>query len=173
MADRKRGYAFTLKGDGMDFSREVDEPTARSLLNLALGGGVPASLAAAKGGSGSPGASTQAPTSLREFLNNHHAKRIPEKIVTIGEYLTSNGAADFSKDDVLTQFRVARELMPGNFRRDIIWTIANGWIAEDVKNSGRFYVTQAGKRAVEEKFSKEIKKKSGFRSVRRNRRRSA
>ncbi|MGB7101895.1 MAG: hypothetical protein WBD95_24405, partial [Xanthobacteraceae bacterium] len=90
---------------------------------------------------------------------------------TIAEYLTAGGATDFSKDDVLTQFRIAREAMPGNFRRDFSWAISTGWIAEDPHDPNRFYITQSGKRAVEGNFSKEVTKNSGFRSVRRRRRR--
>ena len=170
MPSGKRGYDFTLKGEGIDFVGAVDQATARSLLNVVLGSKsistVPSKTEHEKSRAVRP------PISLREFLNAHGAKRIPEKIVAIGEYLTASGAADFSKDDVLTQFRMAREPMPGNFRRDFAWAIATAWIAEDVQNPGRFYVTQSGKQAVDESFSGEVTKNSGFRSVRRKRRRS-
>jgi hypothetical protein len=167
----KPAYAFTLKGNEIDFVGNVDQATARSLLNIVLGAKAGAS---PMPGTERAGSGTNDPphTSLREFLNAHDAKRIPEKIAAIGEFLTRNGAADFSKDDVLKQFRVAREAMPANFHRDINWAIATGWIAEDAQNAGRFYVTQSGKKAVDGKFSGEVTKNSGFRSVRRKRRRS-
>jgi hypothetical protein len=173
MAGAARKYGFTLRGEDIDFAGNVDQRTAKSILDFVLGGEstrLPAAPA--------PGAEAQRPgtvltrLSLREYLNVHTAKRIPEKITAIGEYLTTNGAADFSKDEVLAQFRIAREAMPGNFNRDFNWAIATGWIAEDGQNPGRFYVTQSGKQAVEGNFSGDLTKNSGIRAVRRKRRRS-
>ena len=124
----KRSYAFTLKGEGIDFTGHVSHGIARSLLDIVLGS------EAHDPRSDGPTAKRQAndppKMSVREFLNDHGAQRIPEKIATIAEYLTAGGATDFSKDDVLTQFQIAREAMPGNFRRDFSWAISTGWIAE-------------------------------------------
>jgi hypothetical protein len=168
MSGGKRSYAFTLKGDGIDFAGAVDQFTARSLLNVVLGA-KSSSSHELPGVGREQGTASNPPISLREFLDGHGAKRIPEKIVVIGEYLTTNGAVDFTKDDVLSHFRIAREAMPGNFPRDFNWAIATGWVAEDVKNPGRFYVTQSGKQAVDGNFSREVTKNSRFRSVRRKR----
>jgi hypothetical protein len=172
MAERTGGYAFTLKGEGINFVGDVTQVIARTLLDVILKGGSPDPSDKLSNRDGATSANSLPRKSLREFLNDHEAKRIPEKIVTIGEYLTVNGAADFSKDEVLTQFRIAREAMPGNFRRDFSWAVATGWIAEDIAHHNRFYVTQSGKQAVSGNFSDEITKHSGFRSVRRKRRRS-
>ncbi len=169
MPPQKLDYAFTLKGDGIDFAGHVNRSTARSLLDVVLGrtSNPPRDPQAVKG------QIRDVPKqSVREFLNDHGAKRIPEKIAAIGEYITAHGATDFSKDEVLTQFRVAREVMPANFRRDFSWAIATGWIAEDPDHPGRFYITQSGKQAVGGSFSSDVTKNSGFRSVRRRRRRS-
>jgi hypothetical protein len=169
MVSEERLYAFSLKGAGMNFAREVDESTARALMQIALGGPAVGEDEQTRPQSNGrkQGVSSQ---SVREFLNGHQAKRNPEKIATIGEYLASIGVSNFSKDDLLSQFRTARESMPRNFSRDLAWAVATGWIAEDPQSPGSFYVTQTGKIAVEANFSAEIKKKSGFRSVRRRRR---
>ena len=70
----------------------------------------------------------------------------------IGEYLIRNGTADFSKDEVLAQFRIAREVMPGNFRRDFSWAIATGWIAEDCPQSGSLLCNAVGQTGGRRKF---------------------
>ena len=169
MATKERLYAFSLKGTGMNFARQVDESTARALMHIALGGSAPAEDESAKSQPSRP-TQVSGTRSVREFLNEHQAKRNPEKIAAVGEYLMSIGVSNFSKDDLLSQFRTARETMPRNFGRDLAWAIATGWIAEDPQSPGSFYVTQSGKLAVEANFSAEIKKKSGFRSVRGRRR---
>jgi hypothetical protein len=74
---------------------------------------------------------------------------------------------------VKARFRNAGEPVPGNLPRDFTWTISNGWIAEDAHNLGHYYVTQKGKTAIAERFSGEVKRKSGFKSGARRRRRSS
>jgi hypothetical protein len=172
MAERKLGYVFTLKGEGIDFTGAVDQPIARSLLDVVLASGNSSPPTNRRTDNETARVKNPPRQSLREFLSEHGTKRIPEKIVAIGEYLTTNGAADFSKNDVLTQFRIAREAMPGNFGRDFNWAIATGWIAEDAGTPGRFYVTKSGEQAVDRNFSSEVTKNSRFRSVRRKRRRT-
>jgi hypothetical protein len=172
--EKEPTYRFTLKGKGLDFANEVGLPIARQLLNVALGGQPPAwshRPAVDQGGSAAT-ESDQLPLqhSLREFLDHVEARRNPEKIVAIGEYLTIHeNRSDFSKDEVLSQFRVAREPVPGNFPRDFTWALSIGWIAEDAHNRGRFYVTKTGKAAIQERFSRAIKKKSVIKPARRRR----
>jgi len=172
----KARYDFTLKGDDINFAGSVGTAVARSMLDLAMGVRTPSTSESESDGVGKREKGREvvgAPEmSVREFLNAHNARRIPEKIAAIGEYLNSGGTEDFSRDDVLAQFRIAREAMPGNFRRDFNWAIATGWIAEDPKTLARFYVTQSGKQAVDANFSGEITKNSGFRTVRGKRRRA-
>lgn len=167
MKGRDEEYAFTLKGAGIDFAGRVNQARARSMLDIAIGV-KPAPIGKAE--AEKPGYSLPS-ESPREFLNSSGAKRLPEKIVAIGEFLSARGEADFSKDEVLREFRLAREAMPGNFSRDLRWAIATGWIAQDSEDPKRFYVTQSGKDALEAKFSGETTKNSGFRSLRRKRRR--
>jgi hypothetical protein len=166
-------YSLTLKGEGISVSREVDQAVARSILEIVLGGDPEA--AATGEHPKSPGVKGgRNRVSLREFLDGSEAKRMPDKIVTIGEYLISQaGQEDFTGDDVRERFRAAGEVPPANFGRDFKWTISNGWVAEDPKKAGHYYVTQTGKTAIQGKFSGEIKKKSGFKPLGRRRRKGA
>lgn len=169
--EKPQSYTLTLKGDGVSISREIDEITATAVIQAMMGSGI---------GAASPfNRDRQASVppsglrkSLREALDEAEAKRMPDKIVTIGEFLISQaGQEDFSKEDVRARFRAAGEAAPGNFGRDFAWTVSNGWVAEDPNNPGRYYVTQTGKAAIEAKFSGEVKKKSGFKPAGRRRRR--
>ena len=94
--------------------------------------------------------------SLREFLDEVHAKRKPDQIVTIGRYITQfEGQADFSRDEVKSRFSVALEPMPANFPRDFRVAERNGMIAKVHGKEGRFYITKTGLRAIKDKFAKE------------------
>ena len=111
--------------------------------------------------------------SLREHLTATEAKRNPDKILAIADYLERiEGLHGFSKDDIKARFRTAGESPPGNFPRDFSWTVSNGWIAEDAQTKGQFYVTRTGQSAVEAGFSDDVTKTSKLRSSRRRRNRS-
>jgi hypothetical protein len=78
----------------------------------------------------------------------------------------------FTKDDIRGRFRLSGEAAPANFPRDFIWAVKNGWIAEDPKSPGSFYVTQKGRNAIENNFSSEVKKGTPQPAARRRPRKS-
>ncbi|MCT8999010.1 hypothetical protein [Chelativorans intermedius] len=177
-SEPKETFAITIKGDGISIEKSVSSQTARQLINIILGGGgstyenvprqehpVSSNRVSAEerssGPLGSPGPSVSPGrrVSLREFLDDAQAQRNPDKIVAIAEYLYVHDSIDlFTRDDIKGRFRVAGEAAPANFPRDFSWAVRNGWIAEDLKSAGSFYVTQKGRTAIENKFSGEIKK---------------
>jgi hypothetical protein len=177
MADAaKTSYSLTLKGEGISVSRDVDQSIARAIMELVLGGVEPPrpGTKTNERASSSPTNAQLTRLSLREFLDQAEPKRNPDKIVAIGEYIIQHDKQpEFTRDDVKTRFRNAGEPVPANFPRDFTWAISNGWIAEDAHNAGQHYVTQKGKTAIAEKFSGEVKKKSGFKPSGRRRRRSS
>jgi hypothetical protein len=164
-------YTLLLKGDGISIEREIDQTTARAVVGIVMGGLPEKMPGPAPAQNGSPVArASRDHVSLREFLNEAEARRMPDKIVSIGEYLIAHaGQEEFSADDLRNGFRSAAEPLPANFRRDFQWTISNGWIAEDPRNPGAYYVTQSGRAAIEAKFSGDVKKKTGFGTKRRRR----
>lgn len=172
---KSSSYNLTLKGEGISVSRDVDQSIARAIMELVLGGGAPVNSAVPTHRAPATQAHAQITRlSLREFLDQAAPNRNPDKIVAIGEYIIQHDQqSDFTKDDVKARFRNAGESPPANFPRDFTWAISNGWIAEDAHNAGRYYVTQKGKAAIAEKFSGEVKKRSGFKPTGRRRRRNS
>lgn len=155
-------YSLKLEGQGISVSRNVGQDLARAILDIVMGGNVRAR----------PGKTAPEPNdvredrgrpslSLHEFFENSQAKRNPDKIAVIGEYIIEHeGRHAFSRDELRGRFREAGEAVPANFPRDFGWALKNGWIAEDLENRGSYYVTKKGKEAIEEKFSFEIRKKT-------------
>jgi fibronectin type 3 domain-containing protein len=100
-------------------------------------------------------------TSIREFLDSCEAKRVPDKITAIGKYLKiHNNQMDFDKNDLISNFESAAEPVPKNIARDLKWTLKACWIALKSGSKDRYYVTNSGKTAVEQKFSKAVVKKT-------------
>jgi hypothetical protein len=180
MAEDAATYELKIEGCGLSLSRKIDEVALRSILHVILGGnellkGFPDSNEPS-GAQTMVGSATDGPrsrVSLREHLTATAAKRNPDKILAIADYLERvEGLHGFAKDDIKARFRSAGESPPGNFPRDFAWTVSNGWIAEDAHIKGQYYVTRTGQSAIEAGFSGDVTKTSKLRANRRRRGRS-
>lgn len=106
--------------------------------------------------------------SIREFFNEVEPSRNPDRIATIGRYLERFiGNDTFTRDDLTKWFMQARAAVPKNLARDINWAIRNGWIAEDPRQEGTYYLTEAGVSVVDKKFPDEALEKTRLPSKRR------
>lgn len=162
-------YTVSIKGNGVTIEKTVPAQVARQMINVIMGGAAASEdFLSQRGASvsrkGTDGvdlslASGSRRTSLREFLEESEAKRNPDKIISIAEYLLQYEKVElFTKEVIKSRFRLAGEAAPANFPRDFTWAVKNGWIAEDSNSTGSFYVTQRGRNAIENKFSSEVKK---------------
>ncbi|QBR70409.1 hypothetical protein CU048_02975 [Beijerinckiaceae bacterium] len=169
-------YSVSIKGNGITIEKSVASHLARQMINMILGGtttyGSVSPQEPLVSGNRTSGTSTAPPpgggrTSLREFLDESQATRNPDKITAIAEYLIAHeGTESFTRDDIKGRFRTAGEAAPANFPRDFTWAVKNGWIAEDPKSPGSFYVTKKGRTAIENKFSDEVRKATAKPSTR-------
>lgn len=165
-----RKYTLSLKGEGMAVEREIDEDMALEVLGIVMGGGggVDTTHAEDKQGASRAKARRNGRQSLREYLDEVQAKRNPDKILAIAKYAIENtDKGTVTRNDVKTGFKDAAEAVPGNYGRDFRWVVRNGWLAQDSSNKNEFYVTDTGSEALEQKFSAEIKKKTGVSKGRR------
>lgn len=173
-------YELSLKGEGITVERTVEKGVALQILAAVLGtGGMPTKVAGGLARSTAVRSSADAdiaisagrPQSLREYLDGAEAKRNVEKILAIAKYLElSNPETTITADVIKAQFRKASEKVPGNYARDFRWAVSNGWLAPIDGAPGEYYITNTGTTAVEEKFSSEIKKKTGVEKARPRRR---
>lgn len=166
-------YELSLKGRGVTVNRTIDEDIALEILAAVMRAARPSAPHRPHGGqpgARSPGGRGQ---SLREYMDEVGPKRNVEKILTVASYLgAARGQDTFGKDDVKREFRSASEPAPGNYPRDFNWAIQAGWIAP-TDEPGQFFVTDTGRRAVEAKFPKEVRKGTGVQKTRRRRSRKA
>ena len=181
MEDEAPKFELKIEGAGLSLSRTVDGVKVRTLLHIVLGGsGILPFAPPASAGSGlgvapvvGANASTSglgARTSLREYLTGTGAKRNPDKILVIADYLERHeGVQGFTREDIKGRFRSAGESPPGNYPRDFNWALTNGWIAEDPSARGQYYVTRTGQSAIEAGFSLDVIKGSKQKSGRRRR----
>jgi hypothetical protein len=164
-------YELTLKGQGVEVDRKVDEEVALQILATVMGGGQV---------TGARPPVRQRPVqsradgrgqALREYLDEVQPKRNVDKILAVASYLkVERGAETFGADDIKKQFRSASEPVPGNYSRDFRWAVAAGWVAPVSDEPGEFYVTKKGDEAVEARFSAEVKRSTTVgKTVRRRR----
>lgn len=161
-------YAVSIDGNGIKIQKSVPAHIARQMVNVIMGGAIPCEPVSrqeapvsknSSSGTGHAPPSGGRRTSLREFLDESKASRNPDKITAIAEYLVVHEAIElFTRDDIKGRYRVAGEAAPANFPRDFAWAVKNGWVAEDTKTQGSYYVTQKGRAAIDNKFSDEVRK---------------
>jgi hypothetical protein len=178
----EENFAVSIVGDGVTIEKNVPAHVARQLISLVIGGAAsygPVSRQETSVATNGAAGSAHSPhsgarrTSLREFLEDSQASRNPDKITTIAKYLAQHEEMElFTKDDIKGKYRSAGEAAPANFPRDFAWAVRNGWVAEDPKSAGSFYVTSKGHAAVENKFSDEVKKTTAQPAVRRRSRKA-
>lgn len=154
-------YTVSIRGNGIEVEKSVPAHVARQVINAVMGGAVSDSASVSgKHADGASAASSGARrTSLREFLEESQARRNPDKITAIAEYVFQFEEIElFTKEDIRGRFRLSGEAAPANYPRDFTWAVKNGWISEDPKSPASFYVTQKGRNAIENKFSSEVKR---------------
>ncbi|WP_157727427.1 hypothetical protein [Stappia sp. ES.058] len=152
--DSSEAFELTLSGSGISIQRKVNSATAAHIMHLVLGG-TPAPGLGNAAPTGAPSASSEAPVSLREYLDEVNASKKPDQIVAIGHFMSLHeGLTAFSKDDIKSRFSLAKEPMPANFPRDFNLALKSGAIAPAHQNAGYFYVTKSGIGLVQNSFKK-------------------
>ena len=167
MAD-KEAYSVKLTGPGVTIDREVSKELAEQVVLLVMTGQVSTAAAAPPTppvgyGSPTPSPSPGVPgdLSVREFLDQTDAKRVPDKITAMAVFLRDvRKQSHFQRADMVEQFQAAHERVPKNLSRDIAWAAKAGWIAPKVGTNDTYYVTKSGGDAVAARFSKEVVQKT-------------
>ena len=165
-------YDLMLEGDGISIRQVISREKAMQVVMLLLCGSASSQPPAAGNGPAlvpmaripSPASGRtdgEPPLSIGEFLHEHNAKRNPDKITAIAAYLMDyDQKPHFTKDDVIAEFQAAGEPSPANFSRDWRWVVTNRWIAVRRDDPDTYYVTTLGRKALQERFSDEIRKAS-------------
>jgi hypothetical protein len=141
-------YKLSLTGEGITVERDVSGDVARDIIALVMGGTVTSRGTRQTTPSGPKGATGK---SIREFIDETGAKKNPQIVTAIGQYLIDQeGQERFTRTEVKARFAQAGEPTPANIHRDFALAVTSGWIAENPRNE--FYVTDSGRRAIEARF---------------------
>jgi hypothetical protein len=96
---------------------------------------------------------------VREFMIQQNPKNDVQKSLLIGYYLENfRGISPFNLNDLKTVFNKAKEPLPPNLNDKVNMNIAKGYLAEaDEKKDSKkaWFVTQTGKKAVEDGLNKQ------------------
>ncbi len=169
-------YKVKIEGPGLNLEKEVSAAVGEQVVVLlvtgqAVGGGRHNMTGAQLGETGKrdgarivvgPGQGDGSPNmSIREYMNECLAQRIPDKIAAIGAFLRKHrGQQSFTRSDLEIMFEEAAEPIPRNMPRDIKWAVRVGWVAQKSGDKGVYYVTHPGMNAVQNRFPGEMVKKT-------------
>ena len=171
----KEEYHLRLKGPGITIDKVIDPQTAGAIAQMTFSG-VSTDVTHGQGAKVPQWtlASSMQRISLREYLlTNVPDRGIHAKILAVGRYLRDlENKGDFNREDVRSRFRSAGEPQPANFHRDFQKAVRAGWIAEDHRNRGRYYVTRTGDEAIDRR-QRLVPAATFTRAARKNRRSAA
>jgi hypothetical protein len=159
-------HHITLSGAGLSLDKEISEDLANRITMLVLSGGKSETPDAGKGPEakaslGVTGSSSAKNKSIREYLLETKATKIPQQITAIGHHLleAESGKANFSMAELIKGFGDAKETAPSNPHRDVGRAIKSGWIAPRTGEKDAYYVTGTGLTAIENRFPKTKRKR--------------
>lgn len=156
----------TIKGTGISITRSVDEATMSAIIALLFGG--PGALQSgggtlrqpaqphqpqSSGGGGGTAPMWDPDLTLGEFIAETEARTFQQKICAAGYYLIKfDGKDSFDRDGIKAALVAAHEDLPGNYGRDFTAAASSKLIAAKPGESGQYFVTTTGRRAVESHF---------------------
>ncbi len=150
-------FTIKLDGSGLKLDQKVSKELANRIVMLVLSDGKTGDQNDAepdrlertpsrKSGSGRT-------LSLREYINQHEAKKITQQMTAIGAYYQEkNNLQYFTRAELNGGFEEAKLQPPANPSRDIARTIGEGWIAPKSDADDQYYVTGTGESALEKNF---------------------
>jgi|SoiMethySBSTD1v2_1073268.scaffolds.fasta_scaffold417405_1 hypothetical protein len=101
----------------------------------------------------SAGRTTKGRAVLRDFVEASGAKNIAAQITAIGAFVCeAEGKEEFTRDEVDGNFKGAGLAPPKNIHRDFQSALSKGWISEDRKSPGQYFITGKGEKALQNKF---------------------
>lgn len=179
----EKGFRLKLSGQGVSVDRVVSADVAHQIVAIALGASAvtvteplrAGSDSATTGGREAQPVTGRTAPSVREFLLQQEAKRIPEQIASMALYLKNHrNTAVFTSKELVKAFEDAQEPVPKNLPRDVGWTVRIGWIAPKIGMKNTYYLTSSGEAAVGAKFPADVRRKTkAYSSSRRGRKRRA
>jgi hypothetical protein len=139
-------YQVKISGPGMNVDTMTDGPTARALMEIIMSGATePPTMV--------PTAGPQQTMTLREFVGSSGAKSTSAQILAIAEFVrTTKHRDEFTLDDIGSRLGLAGLTPPADLARDFQTAADHGWIAEDPRALGHFFITTKGHEALRGKF---------------------
>ncbi len=139
-------YQVIISGPGVNVDTMTDEPVARTLMAVVMGGLTEPPRTMPPGGK-------RETTTLRDFVASSGAKSTAAQILAIAQFVrTMERKDEFTRDEIGGKFELAGLAPPADLARDFQTAANHGWIAEDPRALGHFFITSGGHEALRKKF---------------------
>jgi len=145
--DGSKQYHIKISGPGVNLDTMIDAPTARVLMQIVMGGLTEPS-------AGVPPAAQQQTMPLRDFVASSGAKTVAAQILAIAAFVCMTERRDeFTRGEIGDKFTLAGLAQPADLAGAFQAAADNGWIGEDPRALGHFFITKGGHQALREKFA--------------------
>ncbi len=139
-------YHVKISGPGVNLDTMIDAPTARVLMQIVMGGLTEPSSAIPQG--------AREQISLRDFVASSGAKTVAAQILAIAAFVCMTERRDeFTRGEIGDKFTLAGLAQPADLAGAFQAAADNGWIGEDPRALGHFFITKGGHEALRKKFA--------------------
>lgn len=145
----RKQYHVKVSGPNVNIDTMTDEIIARAVMHVVMSGLTEPVRVPSGGQERSP----TSLTSLRAFVASSGAKGVPAQILAIAEFVCATENKDeFTRDEIGDKFALAGLRPPENLA-DKFQAAANyGWIGQDARALGHYFITKHGHEMLSTKF---------------------
>jgi len=139
-------YQVIISGPGVNVDTMTDETVARALMAVVMSGSTEPPRAV-------PTRGPRETTTLRDFVASSGAKSTAAQILAIAQFVrTTERKDEFTRNEIGGKFELAGLTPAADLARDFQAAANHGWIAEDARALGHFFITTKGHEALRKKF---------------------
>jgi hypothetical protein len=148
--DSSKKYHVTVSGPDVNIDTMTDETVARVVMHVIMSGMTEPPVGVA------PASQQRKPTSLtslQDFVASSGAKGAAQQILAIAEFVCATGNKDeFTRDEIGGKFALAGLPAPDDLPRYFQLAADYGWIGEDARALGHYFITKHGHETLRAKF---------------------
>jgi hypothetical protein len=147
--DGSKKYHVTVSGPDVNIDTMTDQTVARVVMHVVMSGMTepPAGISPAE-------RTPTSLTSLQDFVASSGAKGAAQQILAIAEFVCATGNKDeFTRDEIGGKFALAGLPAPDDLARYFQIAADYGWIGEDARALGHYFITKHGHETLRAKFA--------------------
>jgi hypothetical protein len=149
--DGSKKYHVTVSGPNVNIDTMTDEAVARVVMHVIMSGVTEPPVGVTPAGQQRKPTSL---TSLKDYVASSGAKGVAQQILAIAEFVCATENKDeFTREEIGEKFALAGLAPPDDLARSFQLAADYGWIGQDARALGHYFITKRGHETLSAKFA--------------------